>query len=112
MENINSLGRKVYPCRYYGVFRRYLLNIAARELNGTVLATAHNLDDVVQTYLLNILQNNIRNIASLAPITGVKMHKKFVKRVKPFYMVLEEETTLYSIINGFYPNFVECPTHL
>jgi len=99
----------IYACKYCGVFRRYLLNMVARELGGTVLATAHNLDDIIQTYILNIFLNNIRNIASLAPITGVARHEKFIKKVKPFYMILEKETTLYSIINKLYPKFVECP---
>jgi uncharacterized protein (TIGR00269 family) len=109
IDNLSRSRENMYPCKYCGVFRRYILNIAARELSGTVLATAHNLDDVIQTYILNILLNNLRNIANLAPVTGVAEHEKFVKKVKPFYMILERETTLYSIINRLYPKFVECP---
>ena len=109
VKKLKKEKSNVYACKYCGVFRRYLLNIVARELGGTVLATAHNLDDIIQTYILNIFLNNIRNIASLAPVTGVANHVKFVKKVKPFYMILEKETTLYSIINKLYPKFVECP---
>lgn len=102
-------GLPYLPCSYCGVFRRYLLNKAAREMGGTVLATAHNLDDIIQTYLLNIIQNNWDKISKLAPSSKGPFHPKFVRRVKPFYEVLEKETTLYAILNNLYPEFIECP---
>jgi len=97
------------PCSYCGVFRRYLLNKAARELGGTVLATAHNLDDIVQTYLMNVLRNDWEKVSRLGPISGISTHPRFVRRVKPFYEILEKETTLYAILNQLYPKFTECP---
>ncbi|OYT40429.1 MAG: TIGR00269 family protein [Desulfurococcales archaeon ex4484_58] len=98
------------PCSYCGVFRRYLLNKVAREMGGTVLATAHNLDDIIQTYMMNIIKNSWDKVARLAPITGVIEHPKFIKRVKPFYEVLEKETTLYALLNNLLePVFYECP---
>ncbi len=103
-------GLPYLPCTYCGVLRRYLLNKAARELGGTVLATAHNLDDVIQTFLMNVIRNSWDKVVRLGPVSGVKTHPKFVRRVKPFYEVLEKETTLYAILNGIYPReFVECP---
>ncbi|WFO76073.1 TIGR00269 family protein [Desulfurococcaceae archaeon MEX13E-LK6-19] len=97
------------PCSYCGVFRRYLLNKAAREMGGTVLATAHNLDDIVQTYIMNIIQNNWDRVARLSPVLDNRKHPGFIRRVKPFYEILEKETTLYSILNNLYPKFTECP---
>jgi len=102
-------GLPYLPCSYCGVFRRYLLNKAAREMSGSVLATAHNLDDIIQTYLLNIIQNNWDKVPKLAPVSKGPFHPKFVRRVKPFYEVLEKETTLYAILNSLYPEFIECP---
>ncbi|MEM1750069.1 MAG: TIGR00269 family protein [Desulfurococcaceae archaeon] len=102
-------GLPYLPCTYCGVFRRYLLNKVSREIGGTVLATAHHLDDVVQTYLINIFSNNWSNIYKLTP-SLTSIHKLFVRRVKPFYEVLEKETTLYAILNGLYPSErAECP---
>lgn len=98
------------PCSYCGVFRRYLLNRVAREIGGTVLATGHNLDDVIQTFLMNIIRNSWDKIVRLGPVTGVVEHSLFVKRVKPFIEVLEKETTIYALINGLIePEFYECP---
>ncbi len=113
LDEIVKLGREkglpYLPCSYCGVFRRYLLNKVAREMGGTVLATAHNLDDIIQTFIMNVINNSWDKIVRLGPVSGVKTHPKFVRRVKPFYEILEKETTLYSILNGLYPKFVECP---
>lgn len=113
LDEIVRIGREkglpYLPCSYCGVFRRYLLNKVAREMGATVLATAHNLDDIIQTYIMNIINNSWDKILRLAPVTGPLDHPKFVKRVKPFYEILEKETTLYAILNNLYPKFVECP---
>ena len=104
-----ELGLPYLPCTYCGVFRRYLLNKVAREMGATVLATAHNLDDVIQTYVMNIIVNNLDKLSRLGPKTGVARHPKFVPKVKPFYEVLEKEVALYAVLNGIYPSFAECP---
>lgn len=113
LDEIVRIGKEkklpYLPCSYCGVFRRYLLNKVAREIGATVLATAHNLDDIIQTYVMNIINNSWDKILRLAPVTGPLDHPKFVKRVKPFYEILEKETALYSILNNLYPKFVECP---
>jgi len=109
LEISNEKGLPTYACSYCGVFRRYLLNIGARILDGDVLATAHNLDDIIQTYLLNIFVNSVERILHLRPRTESATHKNFIHRVKPFYEMLEMETTLYSMLKNLYPRFIECP---
>jgi len=104
-----ELGLPYLPCTYCGVFRRYLLNKVAREMGATVLATAHNLDDVIQTYIMNVMMNNLDKLSRLGPKTGVAKHPKFVPKVKPFYEVLEKEVALYAVLNGIYPSPAECP---
>ncbi len=101
-------GLPKYPCSYCGVFRRYLLNVGARIIGADVLATGHNLDDMVQTYLLNIVTNSLDRILHLLPRTSGADHPLLVPRVKPFYRSLEMETTLYSVLMGLYPSFIEC----
>ncbi len=98
-----------WPCTYCGVFRRWLLNKFAFEKGYTVLATGHNLNDEAQTVILNLLEHNLKDLAKLGPVTGIKRFDKFIKRVKPFYFVTEKETTIYSIINDLRVPFVECP---
>jgi len=101
-------GLPRYPCSYCGVFRRYLLNIGARIVGADVLATGHNLDDMIQTYLLNMVTNSMERILHLLPRTSGADHPLLVPRVKPFYRALEMETTLYSLLMGLYPRFIEC----
>ncbi len=113
LDEIIEIGRRkklpYHPCSYCGVFRRYLLNKAAREMGGTVIATAHNLDDVIQTYLMNIIKNSWEKIVRLGPVSGITGHPRFVRKVKPFYEILEKESALYAVLNNLYPKFVECP---
>lgn len=114
LDEIFRIGREkglpYLPCSYCGVFRRYLLNKTAREMNGTVLATAHNLDDTVQTFLMNVIRNSWDRVVRQGPVTGVLEHPKFVKRVKPFIEVPEKETATYALLNGLVtPEFYECP---
>ncbi len=97
------------PCSYCGVFRRYLLNRVAREMGATVLVTGHNLDDEIQTFLMNIMRHDVDRLARLGPVTGVSEHDGFVRRVKIFYEIPEKEVVVYSMIHGFFPEFVECP---
>ena len=102
-------GLPYQPCTYCGVFRRYLLNKAAREMGATVLVTGHNLDDEIQTFLMNIMRHDVERLARLGPVTGISEQESFVRRVKIFYEILEKEIVVYSMVKGFFPDFVGCP---
>lgn len=96
------------PCTVCGVFRRYLLNKACIELGASKLATAHNLDDEVQAFLMNITQANFQAImreGAVAPRT----HPLLVPRVKPFYFITEKEVLTYALLQGIETPDVECP---
>jgi len=83
-------------CNVCGVLRRYLLNKYARKLKATKLATGHNLDDECQSALMNQFRRNIKTSARLGPITGVQEDKRFIKRIKPLYFLLDEEALIYA----------------
>jgi len=100
---------KMNPCTACGIIRRYLINRGARELGATKVATGHNLDDEAQSLLMNQFKGNISFSAKLGPITGVLMHKQFVRRIKPLYFMLEKEVALYAVLKEFPVTFVECP---
>ncbi|WP_048163212.1 TIGR00269 family protein [Thermogladius calderae] len=110
VEEGRRRGLPYLPCAYCGVFRRYLLNKVAREMGGTVLATAHNMDDVVQTFIMNLAKDTLDKLARLAPVTGIASHEKFVRRIKPFIEVTEKETSIYALLNGLIePEYHKCP---
>lgn len=105
-----ELGLPYMPCSYCGVFRRYIMNAVSRELGGTALATAHNLDDVVQTFLMNLFENGWDRIAKLTPVVEPPDPSILIRRVKPFYEVLEKESAIYALLNGLVaPEYNQCP---
>ncbi len=97
------------PCHICGVWRRYLINKAAREGKATKLVTGHNLDDEAQVFLMNLFKANTSLMSHLGPVTGISNHEFFVQRVKPLYLCPEKEVRLYSILKKFPVEFVECP---
>ncbi len=56
MGSFEKGGERVGACSYCGVWRRWLLNYAAKDVGADKLAVGHNLDDEVQMFLMNILR--------------------------------------------------------
>ncbi|TFH07449.1 MAG: TIGR00269 family protein [Candidatus Thorarchaeota archaeon] len=87
----SSLG----ACSYCGVFRRRALNVAAQNLEANVIALGHNLDDEIQTVLMNILRGDSARIAR----TNVPRHMSvegFVPRIKPIAEITERDVVAYA----------------
>ncbi len=97
------------PCTYCGVFRRWIINRKAREEGFTAIATAHNLDDMVQTFLMNVIKGDLGRIPRQGPVSGVSDVPGFVKRVKPLYRIPEKEITVYALLLGYHPGYSACP---
>ena len=55
------------PCSYCGVWRRRLLNGAARDLGADALILGFNLDDLAQTVLMNLARGEIDRLVRMAP---------------------------------------------
>ena len=95
------------PCSYCGVLRRRALNEAAKRVGADRLATAHNLDDMAQTALLNMMRGDLRRLAGMHP-AGNDL-AGFVRRVKPFCEIPERESTLYAYLRGIEFQSMPCP---
>lgn len=98
---------KLSPCHVCGIWRRYLINKAAREYD--VLATGHNLDDEAQSVVMNMMKSNLKILARLGPVSGNIKDPKFTSRVKPLYFIHEKEVAVYALLKGFLTDFTECP---
>ena len=111
-EIVTSLKEKSITeptiCAYCGVLRRKALNVAARKIGAVKVATAHTLDDEVQTLLLNIFHGDVLRIAKEKPVTD-EVHPKLVRRIKPFCQVPERETALYAYVKGVRLQSKSCP---
>jgi len=100
-------GLNISPCTYCGTLRRRIMNYYARILGMDKLATAHNLDDEVQTLLLNIIRADRMRLIQSHPKAPV-LSDKIVRKIKPLRKVYEWETTIYSYIKGFRFQETEC----
>jgi len=96
-------------CTVCGALRRFLLNKRSRELGATKILFAHNRDDELQTFLMNLLSGNLAQISRKGELIGVVDHPLFVVRLKPLFRIPEKATAVYALLN--YPGLpdVECP---
>jgi cytoplasmic tRNA 2-thiolation protein 1 len=100
--------KELTSCAYCGVLRRRALNVAARDVGADKLATAHTLDDEVQTILMNIFRGDMARLAKEKPVTD-EVHPQFVRKVKPFCEILEKESTLYAYVKDIRFQDTPCP---
>ena len=100
-------GRDVSSCSFCGVFRRRAIDEAAVKARASVVATAHNLDDYVQTFLMNLMHGDVARLGWLDPSY---VDASFpVRRVKPFMEIYEEEVALYAFQTGVPFQSISCP---
>ena len=93
-----TVGKKhrLNNCAICGVFKKWILNKEARRLKADKIATGHNLDDEVQTFLMNIFKGSPKLSANLGPIIKNISNKKFISRIKPLFYVFEKEIKVYA----------------
>jgi uncharacterized protein (TIGR00269 family) len=92
------------PCTFCGVLRRKILERKAKELGAAKVATAHNLDDEVQTIVINYIRGDIERLCRLRG-----RREEFVPRIKPLRDVPEKEAALYALAAGIPISTVHCP---
>jgi len=93
------------PC---GVFRRQLLNKFSYELGADKLATGHNLDDEIQSFLMSFAKADFRRFPKFGPKLD-KIHPKLVPRIKPLWKIPEKDVGIWAIMNKVDVHFAECP---
>jgi uncharacterized protein (TIGR00269 family) len=95
------------PCSYCGVWRRQLLNRAARDLAADVLVLGFNLDDLAQTVLMNLVRGDVDRLARMAPHSG--RQRGLVPRIAPLAQIPEREVYLYARLSALPFDHRECP---
>lgn len=91
-------------CSVCGPLRRKAINIAAREAGATVVATAHTLDDIVQTYMLKALRGELGSSD-----VGLRSEGPAIPRVAPFRLTPEREVVFYAYSVGIPFQTEICP---
>ena len=91
-KEYNLMG--LQPCSVCGVLRRKAINYAAKKLGATVIATAHTLDDIVQTYIMNVLRGDLKRME-----IGLRTEENgVIPRVTPFRLTPEKEVVFYAYL--------------
>lgn len=104
MQRPNHKG----SCTYCGVFRRTIINKAAREMGATKIATGHNLDDEVQAIMMNYLEGNTGNLTKLGAKTESEA-EEFTVKIKPLREIPEREIGIYVVAKELEVHFDSCP---
>lgn len=104
LDEIASKGFEQAPCTFCGVLRRKILDRKAKELGATKVVTGHNLDDEVQTILINYIRGDIERLRRLRG-----RREEFVPRIKPLRAVPEKEVALYALAAGIPIITTHCP---
>ena len=106
MERKKNIKEKI-PCSYCGVIRRTLINRAACEVEADKVAVGHNLDDIAQTVMMNLMRNEPLRLARLGdPLVE---DDKLIPRIRPLLRSPEKEIAIYAITNDIEIHFQECP---
>ena len=95
-------------CSACGTMKRHYFDAAALEGGFPVLATGHNLDDEAARLLGNVLHWQRDHLARQRPVLP-STHPKFVRKVKPLYLLGEYETAIFAFMRGIDYVVEECP---
>ncbi|KAL7670727.1 hypothetical protein ACOME3_005654 [Neoechinorhynchus agilis] len=109
MDKVVEMIGMACSCTYCGVFRRRALDvgvnkIASKRTTNTVpiAMTGHNLDDCVETILLNILRGDAKRLQ----MNDLDLLNN--SRIKPLSMQFEREIVLYAHLNKLPYHSTEC----
>ncbi|MFZ8794851.1 MAG: ATP-binding protein [Acidilobaceae archaeon] len=106
VREARSRGLAESACTFCGLSRRHIMDYYARMLGASKVATAHNLDDEVQTLVMNMLRGDIIGVLKVHPLSPHP--EDGVRRVKPLRKIYEWETAAYAMIRGFRFQETEC----
>ncbi len=100
-------SEKMSSCSMCGTFRRRAIDLAAESVDADIVATAHNLDDQVQTFMINLLAGDVERIGWMYP--KPIEYAAGMKKIKPFVELYEHEIVFYALQRQFPFQSEECP---
>ena len=96
---------KTSSCSICGTLRRRAIDFAAKDVGADVIATGHNLDDTLQTFVINMLSGDTNKIGWMDPDTS----KNSLRKIKPFSEIYESEIVFYAFTNDLPFQSEPCP---
>ena len=98
-------NEKTSSCSICGILRRRAIDFGAKDLNVDVIATGHNLDDVLQTFIINVLSGDTNKIGWMKHDTSANK----IRKIKPFCEIYENEIVFYAFTNEIPFQSEQCP---
>lgn len=101
-------SEKISSCSMCGTFRRRALDVLAESCGANVIATGHNLDDYIQTFLINLFAGDVERIGWTYP-EPVEYGVTNLRKIKPLMEIYEREIVMYAIHTNIPFQSEECP---
>jgi cytoplasmic tRNA 2-thiolation protein 1 len=98
-------SKKVSSCSICGILRRRAIDFGAIDLGVNVIATGHNIDDMLQTFIINLISGDTKKIGWMDPDTS----ENKIRKIKPFCEIYENEIVFYAFTNDIPFQSEECP---
>ena len=98
-------NEKTSSCSICGTLRRRAIDFAAKDIGADAIATGHNLDDTLQTFVINMLSGDTNKIGWMDPDTS----KNVLRKIKPFCEIYESEIVFYAFTNDIPFQTEPCP---
>jgi cytoplasmic tRNA 2-thiolation protein 1 len=98
-------NEKTSSCSICGTLRRRAIDYAAKDIGADVIATGHNLDDTLQTFVINMLSGDTNKIGWMDPDTS----SNSLRKIKPFCEIYESEIVFYAFTNDIPFQSEPCP---
>ena len=96
---------KTSSCSICGTLRRRAIDYAAKDIGADVIATGHNLDDTLQTFVINMLSGDTNKIGWMNPDNS----SNSLRKIKPFCEIYEAEIVFYAFTNDIPFQSEPCP---
>lgn len=98
-------NEKTSSCSICGTLRRRAIDFAAKDIGADAIATGHNLDDTLQTFVINMLSGDTNKIGWMDPDTS----SNNLRKIKPFCEIYESEIVFYAFTNDIPFQSEPCP---
>jgi len=98
-------NEKISSCSICGTLRRRAMEYAAKDIGANVIATGHNLDDTLQTFVINMLSGDTSKVGWMDPDTSGNS----LRKIKPFCEIYESEIVFYAFTNNIPFQTEPCP---
>lgn len=106
LDDISDIYKSTcMPC---GVYRRYLLNKISSDNDCDKIATGHNMDDEIQSFLMTFARNDQNKFPKFGPKLD-RIHEKMVPRIKPLWRLPEKDVGTWCVVNDIPIHDEECP---